>query len=145
VCELPVYLGNGVSGEGSFCLELGIEPLWPQCLHAAGGEGAADQWPVCFGKTEHTVDRDIVVPCVEQAAHDVDLLEHSVDEFGAVVRTDEQSFNARPEEATFDLEVRTPPVLLGIDDIDAAGGHGQVVDVRLASRDPPVMQQPERF
>src|ERR1019366_6703196 len=76
--------------------------------------------------------------------HELDLLEHSVDEFGAVARTDKQSLKTRPEEATFDLEVRTPPVLLGIDDIDAAGGHGQVVDIRLASRDPPVMQQPER-
>ena len=97
-----MYLRNGVGGEGSFSLELGIELLWPQCLYAAGGEGAADQWPVCLDKTEHTVDRDIAV---EQAAHDVDLLEHSIDDFGAVARTDEQSLNARPEETTFDLEV----------------------------------------
>jgi len=37
------------------------------------------------------VDRDIVA---EQAAYDVDLLEYSVEESGAVARTDEQSFNA---------------------------------------------------
>jgi len=60
-------------------------------------------------QTEHTVDRDIVV---EQAAHHAThLREHPVNEFGAVARTDEQSFNAGPEEATLDLEVKTPPVL----------------------------------
>ena len=58
-------------------------------------------------------------------------------------RTDEQSFLARPDEATFVLELRTAPVLLCIDDIAAAGGHRQVVDVDPAVRHPPVMQQPD--
>jgi hypothetical protein len=82
---------------------------------------------------EHTVDGDVVA---EQATHDVDLLEYSVDEFGAVAGSDEQSFDPWPDESAFELEVRTALV-------DAGGSHGLVVDVCPASGDPPVMQRSE--
>jgi hypothetical protein len=38
-------------------------------------------------------------------------------------------------------EVGAAAVLLGVDDIDALGRHGDVVDVRLGPRDPAVMQE----
>jgi hypothetical protein len=98
------------------------------------------QRPVGFHETKHAVDRDVVV---EQCAHDFDLLEHALDEFGAVAISDEQAFYPRPHESAFDLEVGAASVLLGVDDVDAAGSHRHVVDVGPSSGDPPVMQQPE--
>ena len=99
-------LGDHVGWEGAFFLELGIELLRPHCLHAAGAEGAADEWPVGFDEAEHSVDRDIAV---QQAADDVELLEDSVDGPGAVARTDEHSFNARSEDSTLALELAGAP------------------------------------
>ena len=40
--------------------------------------------------------------------------------------------------SAFDSEVWAAPVL-GVDDVHAGGGHGEVVDVGFASRDPPVV------
>lgn len=79
--EIPMHLSNGVERYWPYCLELRIELLWPERLHAAGRERTADPGPVCFHEAEHPVNRDIVI---EQSPHHLDLLEDSVNEFGAV-------------------------------------------------------------
>ena len=109
LCELPVNLADQWLGKRAFCLELEVQLLGPEGLNAASGERSSEQGPVGFDKAEHTVDRDVAV---EMLSHHGDLLEHSVDEFGAVARTDEQSFDARSEEAAVDLEVGRPRYFL---------------------------------
>jgi hypothetical protein len=44
-----------------------------------------------------------------------------------------------PNESAFDLQVGTALVPLAVDDVDAGGSHGEVVDVGFAAGDPPVV------
>ena len=74
-------------------------------------------------------------------ADHVDLLEHAVHQLGAVAGSDEQPFYAGAQDPAFDLEVRAAAVLLRVDDIDAVGRHGDVVDVCLGPEYPSVVQQ----
>ena len=74
-------LGDGVGGEGAFCLELGVELLGPEGVHVAGSEVAAEQRPVGFDEAKDTVHRHAGL---EDFTHDVDLFEYPVDELGAV-------------------------------------------------------------
>ena len=137
--EFAMSVDHGRGGQRAFLLQLQVELVGPQGLHASGGERAPDQGPVSVDEAEHATDRYV---SVEQSAHYLDLLEHPVDEPGAVARPDEQTLDARPKEAAFDLEARPAAIFLGIDDIHAAGAHGEVVDVRPGVGDPPVVQQP---
>jgi len=77
----------------------------------------------------------------DDSADDVDLLECPVNDPGAVPGADEQLLHPRAKQAAFDLEMGTALVLLCVDDVDAGGAHGDVVDVRPAPRDAPIMEQ----
>lgn len=70
-----------VGGELTLCLQQGIEPPGPQCLHAAGGEGSAEEWPVGIDEAQNPMDCDIVV---QEFADGVGLFADPVDESRAV-------------------------------------------------------------
>src|SRR5690606_35761949 len=52
----------------------------------------------------------------------------------------QESLDPRPEQPTLDLEPWPTPVALRVDDEDATGADGDVVDVRLRAGDPTVVE-----
>jgi hypothetical protein len=135
-----VQRGDARGVDGPVGAELGVELLRPEGFDSAGGEGASDEGPVGFDEAEHAVDRYGVV---EVFTHDGDLVQDAVDQLGAVASPDHELLDSRTQEPTFDLEVRSTGVLLGIDHVDTGGCHGDVVDVGSRAWYPPVVQDPE--
>jgi hypothetical protein len=117
-----------------------VELPWPQDLHSAGGEGSADQRPVGLDEAEDAGDRNVVT---DDGTHEADLLKDAVDELGAIPATEEQLLGARTEEATLDLERRTAPVALRVDDVDAGRRDSDVVDVGAGAGDAAVVEYSE--
>lgn len=82
------------------------QPLGPQDLNSAGGEGSADKRPVGVDEAQDSVDREVVT---DNPADDVDLREHAVNELGAVSDADYQPFHARTQDSAFDLQLGGGP------------------------------------
>jgi hypothetical protein len=77
------------------------------------------------------VDRNLVT---DHAAHHVDLIEHPVDDLGAIAGADQQFLHSRTNQPAFYAQAWAALVLLGIDHVDPARGHGNVVNVGAAAR-----------
>src|SRR3954447_13829930 len=71
---------------------------------------------------------------------DLDLLQHSVDQFGAIAGTDEELLCSCTDDAALDLELRTLLVLLRIDYPDAGRRDSEMIDVGPRPRDSTVVQ-----
>jgi hypothetical protein len=78
-------------------------------------------------KTQDPMEGDIGV---DSRLDDLDLLQLSVYQLGAVAGSDEELLCPCADDAAFDLELRTPLVLLRVDEPDACRCDGEVVDVR---------------
>lgn len=77
------------------------ELLRPRHLDTARPERAADERPVRFDETQHSVDWDIDA---NRTFDDLDLLQHAVHELGAVAGADEDLLCSCAQDAAFDLE-----------------------------------------
>jgi len=108
-------------------VELRVQLLRPQHVDAAGPECAANEGPVRLDETQDPMEGDIGV---DSRLDDLDLLQLSVYQLGAVAGSDEELLCPCADDAAFDLELRTPLVLLRVDEPDACRCDGEVVDVR---------------
>jgi hypothetical protein len=99
-------------------VELRIKLPRPQHLDTADPERTADERPVRFDETQDSVDGDMDT---NGRLDDLDLLQHSVHQFGAVAGADEELLCSCAEDTALDFELWTP--LVRIDDPDAGRGH----------------------
>lgn len=110
------------------------------CGRAARGRGSSleDDRDVGFGEAEDAVKGDRGV--VDRVAYGGDLSVEAVDDLRSVAAVDEELWRAEPR--TFDADLAG--VVLGVDDVHARRGDGEMVDVGAAARHPPVVQEDDR-
>jgi len=65
---------------------------------------------------------------------------HTIQQLGAVTGADHQHLDARPQEPALEPQVWPAGIPFGVNDVDTAGGDGQIVDVDLGAGDPPIVQ-----
>jgi hypothetical protein len=87
-----------------------------------------------------------MVSSAKGGTHPLDLAEHPVDELRPIAAADDQLLDPRPQDAALDPKSRSlADVTLGVDHKHPAGGHDDVVDVRLRPGDASIVQDPDRL
>lgn len=122
-------------------LQSWVQPLGPENIHASCRERASYERPVSLDEAEHAADSMVVS---DYAAHHVNLLDHAVDQLGAISATNQELLNPRADQTALDHQTWTSLVTLRVDDEDSAGCDGEVVDIRGASGDLAIMEDAER-
>lgn len=79
-------------------------------------------------------------PISNDRADHINLLEHSVHQFGSIARSHEKLLRTRSQQAAFNLQGWPAVVLLRVDDIHAGGGHCDVIDVAPCAWDPSIVE-----
>ncbi|MDQ0213347.1 hypothetical protein J2S92_004051 [Arthrobacter bambusae] len=108
-------------------------------MNTASREWAPDQGPVSFDEAQRPSDRHIP----DSVAYAPDLFEHAIDQLRTVAPAHEELLDAWPQDTALDLQLGSARVPLRVDHPDPLAGYGDMVDIRLRTRDPAVMKNRE--